>query len=82
MNIDIDSGTAEKLKTVAAMQETTVEELLRAYADEQEKYLRELKEDMNTLESMKQGDFISQDDMFKKMDTLREQAKALASNMD
>ena len=77
MNIDLDNKTIEKLQAVAALQNTSVSDLLRAYADEQETYWRELKEDTKTLEDMKNGDYITQDQMFSKLYRLAEQAETM-----
>jgi len=70
MNIDLDNKTIEKLQAVAALQNTSVSDLLRVYADEQETYWRELKEDTETLEAMKNGDYIKHDDMMDFLDKL------------
>jgi len=75
MNIDLDNKTIEKLQAVAALQNTSVSNLLRVYADEQETYWRELKEDTETLEAMKNGDYITQEEMFSKLDRLATQAE-------
>ena len=75
MNIDLDEQTLEKLQAIAAIKSTSIDALLRDYADEQENYWRERKEDMERLDAMKQGDFISQEDMFTKIDELAKQAE-------
>jgi len=78
MNIDLDEQTLEKLQAIAAIKSTSIDALLRDYADEQENYWRERKEDMERLDAMKQGDFISQEDMFTKIDELAKQAENTA----
>jgi len=80
MNIRISDKEIEVLKTVAAIKNTSVDGLLHSYVQEQERYLREYEEDKATLEAMKKGDFITQEEMFAKMDRLAKEAHKLAHN--
>lgn len=70
MNIEIDNDIAQRLNAIAALRKSTVSEILRDYADAQERYWRELDEDMKTLDAMKNGEHITGEDMFRKLDTL------------
>ncbi|MEE8057837.1 MAG: hypothetical protein V3T17_08385 [Pseudomonadales bacterium] len=78
--MNISDKAVETLKTVAAIKNTSVEGLLHSYVKEQERYLREYEEDKATLEAMKTGDFITQEEMFTKMDRLAKEAHNLAQN--
>ena len=63
MNIDLDNKTIEKLQAVAAMQNTSVPDLLRVYADEQEIYWKERKEDTERLENIRKTGGIPHNEM-------------------
>ncbi len=86
MKLDIDDKTTRQLLDLAAVCGTAPEKLaadmLSTATTRDARYWRERAEDMAAVEAMKNGDFISQDEMFAKMDRLAEQARKLAEKTD
>jgi predicted transcriptional regulator len=82
MTIELDPKTEQALKEAAAVRNVTVDALLQDFAAKEKRYWQERKEDLETLEAMKNGDFISQDEMFEKMDKMAADARDLSRNID
>ncbi|ODS22916.1 hypothetical protein AB835_11735 [Candidatus Endobugula sertula] len=84
MKVDIDTQTANYIKEVAALGNTSPETLAAEMLSQQAlnkdhaQYWRERAEDMATLEAMRNGDYISEEAMLSKMDHMIEEAKSLA----
>lgn len=76
MNIEIDTETVQKLQAVAAVKNVTVSELMRLYADEQERYQAELVEDMRCFEVVKNGGGVTHKDDLTHFAHLRAEARA------
>jgi hypothetical protein len=82
MSIEIDPKVERDLTELAGIKNMSVNALLREFTTDQKRYWKERAEDMASLEAMKNGDYISQDAMFSKMDKMIEQAQDLAKDAD
>ena len=82
MSIEIDPKIERDLTELAVLKNMSVNALLREFTAEQKRYWKERAEDQASLEAMENGDYISQDAMFSKMDTMIAQARKLAENID
>lgn len=82
MSIKIDPKIERDLSELAALKNMYVNALLREFTADQKRYWKERAEDQASLEAMENGDYISQDAMFSKMDDMIGQAQELAKDMD
>tara|TARA_A100001391_G_C5042374_1_gene271264 strand:- start:868 stop:1116 length:249 start_codon:yes stop_codon:yes gene_type:complete len=82
MSIEIDPKVERDLTELAGIKNMSVNALLREFTADQKRYWKERAEDMASLEAMKNGDYISQDAMFSKMDKMIAQAQDLAKDAD
>ncbi len=84
MDIELTKESKESLAAVAALKDMSPERLASRMLEEQiqqaARFEKEKAEDAATLEAMKNGDFITQEEMFSKMDKLAAQAKELSQN--
>ncbi len=80
MDIELTKENKESLAAIAALKDMSPERLATRMLEEQIQFEKEKAEDAATLEAMKNGDFITQDEMFSKMDRLAAQAKELSQN--
>ena len=82
MSIEIDPKIERDLTELAVLKNMSVNALLREFTAEQKRYWKERAEDQASLEAMENGDYISQDAMFSKMDKMIGQAKKLAEDIE
>jgi predicted transcriptional regulator len=82
MSIEIDPKIERDLTELAVLNNMSVNALLREFTIEQKRYWKERAEDQASLEAMENGDYISQDAMFSKMDKMIGQAQKLAEDID
>lgn len=82
MSIEIDPKIERELTELAVLNNMSVNDLLREFTADQKRYWKERAEDMASLKAMENGDYISQDAMFSKMDKMIEQAQDLAEDAD
>ncbi len=86
MKVDIDPQTESRLREIAACGNASPEalaaEILAAQIQDrgQARYWQERAEDMAALEAMKKGEYISQEEMFAKLDQMAIEARKLAEN--
>ena len=82
MKVEIDQKTASTISEIAAINGTSPERIVARALEKDARYWREYEEDKANLQAMKEGDFISQDDMFKKLDHLAKEATTLAEKLN
>ncbi len=75
MSLNIDPQIEHDLVTLAGMKNISVNALLREFTDEQKRYWQERTEDAASLNAMENDEFIDQDTMGAKIDTMIEQAQ-------
>ena len=75
MSIEIDPKIERDLTELAVLKNMSVNALLREFTAEQKRYWKERAEDQASLAAMENGDYISQDVMFSKMDKMIGQAQ-------
>jgi predicted transcriptional regulator len=82
VSIEIDPKIERDLTELAFLKDKSVNALLREFTANQKRYWKERAEDQASLEAMENGDCISQDAMFSKMDKMIGQAQELAKDID
>ena len=82
MSTKIDPKIERDLTELAVLKNMSVNALLREFAADLKRYWKERAEDQASLEAMENGDYISQDAMFSKMDKMIGQAQELAKDID
>jgi len=86
MKIDIDPQTESRLKEIAASGNASPEalaaEIIAAQIQDQHqaRYWQERAEDMAAFDAMKKGEYISQEEMFAKLDQLAMKAREQAEH--
>ena len=80
MSLPIDPHIEQELTVLAGFRNLSINDLLREFIVDQRRYLQEREEDEAILCAMQEGDFITQDDMFDKLNRLAAQAKVRANN--
>jgi len=80
MSLNIDPQIEHDLAKLAGMKNISVNALLREFTAEQKRYWQERTEDAASLNAMENGEFIDQETMLAKMDTMIKRAQTLAKN--
>lgn len=80
MSLEIDPQIERDLSKLADLKNISVNTLLRDFTAEQKRYWEERTEDMDSLKLMQNGEFVDQDTMLSKFDSMIGQAKDLAKD--